>query len=505
MKVVSPQEMARIESLAYAEGASESDFMEKAGAGVAHYVEGYARKHHRQEHVVLLCGKGNNGGDAFVAGRYLLHRGFEVSAVQCCGLEECSPLCQENGRRFLQSGGFIHRFDSSKLSFPSKGILVDGLFGMGFKGAVVDPYAALIQAANDSELPILASDIPSGLNGATGEALGACIDATETIFLGLPKTGFFLAQGWNLVGKLRHVDFGLPRKCLDAAAADLLLTGPEDWNSLLPPIVRNRHKYQTGFVVGLAGSVGMPGAAIMASFAALRGGAGIVKLLHPDGMRGELANCPVEIIRVAYQSNEKDKIVELLNSATAAFVGPGIGRTPQAQKLLQDVLPRLSRPCVLDADALTLIAQEGFALPPQAILTPHHGEMARLLGLSAAPMPTLEFLQQCQNYVEKHSVTLVLKGGPTFLFSPGMSIQISARGDPGLAKAGTGDVLTGLLAALLAQRLQPLDAAILGTALHGIAGEVAVEEKTAFCLVAWDVIEALPRAYSTIMCAADWD
>ena len=187
--------------------------------------------------------KGNNGGDAFVAGRYLLELGYQVTAVQFDPLDQCSPLCKQNGALFLEKKGkLIHQIDN----FGTSGIILDGLFGTGFKGMMRDPYASLIEKANGSGLPILAIDIPSGLNGSTGKIEGSVIHAAETIFLGLPKTGFFLEKGWNVTGKLRHVDFGLPQELVSQAPAEFHLITEKYASSLLPPIQRNRHKYRQG-------------------------------------------------------------------------------------------------------------------------------------------------------------------------------------------------------------------------------------------------------------------
>ena len=496
MKVVSPKEMVRIEGLAYAEGASETDFMERAGAGIAHYIERFIHQQDYQEHVLLLCGKGNNGGDAFVAGRHLLKKGFEVAAIQCTPLEQGSPLSKKNGELFLKAGGFIHHYTpASPLPLPFKGLLVDGLFGTGFKGKVEEPYASLIEAANSSALPILAIDIPSGLNGETGHVESLSIRATETLFLGLPKTGFFLAEGWNQVGALRHVDFGLDLRYIDQAEAHFFFPSVEECQALLPPVLRNRHKYQAGNVIGLAGSPGMPGAAILSSYAAMRSGAGIVTLLHQKDMETALASCPPEIIRFPYSLDNLSQVKEKLNSASATFIGPGLGTSLEVGAFLQALLHQLIKPCVLDADGLTLMAKQPGPFPSTCLLTPHRGEMARLLGLQATPPLDRKHLQDCQRYAEQHQVTLILKGGPTFLFHPHHPIQVFARGGPGLAKAGTGDVLTGILAALLAQGLAPFDAAKLGITLHALAGEHVVQEKTVYCLKALDLIEALPHAF----------
>jgi ADP-dependent NAD(P)H-hydrate dehydratase / NAD(P)H-hydrate epimerase len=492
VKVVSSKQMSHIEMQAYRDGASESDFMEEAGSGVALVVNDYAEKHDLDRVVILLCGRGNNAGDAYVAGIHLLHLDYEVFALQVAPIAESSPLCKQNYNRFMTEGG---RSSEALIEFPFNGIIVDGLFGTGFHGKVEEPYAAIIELANNSNLPIIAIDIPSGLNGETGQVEGVAIIATETAFLGLPKTGFFLNDGWNHVGKLRYVDFGLPQEYIEDIEADLIMLSQDMLKPLFPPIKRNRHKYEAGHVIGLAGSPGMPGAAILATTAAYRGGAGIVRLLHPDGMQAELATSLPELIKVPYNPEQPQEIIDLMNRASATFVGPGLGRTPSVRKLLHAVLPKLNKPCVIDADALTILAEEEIAIPNQTIFTPQHGEMTRLLKLSSPPAITQEFLSTCRAYAETHGVTLVRKGGPTFIFHTGLPIMVNPTGDPGMATAGSGDVLTGLLAALLAQGMLPHHAAALGVFLHGVAGEHAAEEMTSRGVIASDIIYRFPEAF----------
>lgn len=493
MKVVSSRQMADMESLAYKDGASDADFMEEAGSGVALVVHDFAEKYNIDRVVILLCGKGNNAGDAYVAGVHLILLDYEVFAIQAEDISHCSPLCKQNYERFIREGGRLA--EESLPKFPTNGIIVDGLFGTGFKGTVKEPYSTLINLANYSGLPIISVDIPSGLNGETGEALGDTIMARETAFLGLPKKGFFLRDGWNQVGKLRFVDFGLPKKYIESCSADLLMLSQEMVQPLLPSIVRNRNKYEKGLVVGLAGSPGMPGAAILASTAAYRGGAGIVRLLHPVGMEVELAMSPYELIRLPYQPNDAEEIVEQMNKAASNFIGPGLGRTPQVRSVLKSILPKLEKPCVIDADALTILAEEDIPFPTHTILTPHHGEMMRLLKKTGHPILDEEFLQTCQNYAIEKKVTLVLKGGPTFIFHGKETPLVNSTGDPGMATAGTGDVLTGLISAFLAQGLSTKDAAALGVYLHGLAGEHAAEEMTSYGLMASDLIYHFPEAF----------
>lgn len=496
MKVVSSKQMSEIESLAYREGASATEFMDEAGSGVALVVHDFVEKNFLDHKIILLCGKGNNGGDTYVAGVDLLHLDYEVIAVQTEPIESASMLCQQNYHRFVAEGGHVvERLQA----FPQEGVIVDGLFGTGFHGSTAEPYASLIRAANASRLPIIAVDIPSGLNGETGQVEGEAIIATETAYLGLPKTGFFLRQGWNHVGKLRYVDFGLPKHFIDNCEPALVMTSVDIMQPLLPPVKRNQHKYEAGYVVGLSGSPGMSGAAILSATSALRGGAGIVRLLHPEGMQIELANSPYELIKQPYQAGDFHTIADAMNRASATYVGPGIGRTPDTRQLLRALLPLLHKPCVIDADALTILAEDGLKLPAQTVLTPHLGEMQRLLKMEAHPSLTMEFLDVCQEFANRHSVTLVLKGGPSFIFHPGELATVNSTGDPGMATAGSGDVLTGLIAALLAQGLDTKDAATLGVFLHGLAGEHAADEMTSRGVIASDIIYRYPEAFKFIM------
>ena len=294
MKVVTPKEMALLETSAYHQGSLEADFMEAAGKGIAEVVHSFIQKNGLGKHIFLLCGKGNNAGDAYVAGTALLHKGYEVQAYQIIPIAECSPLCQHSYARFFSSHGIIveeailtdHFFDCYDL-------IIDGIFGTGFRGPVTEPYSSVIQFANLSRKPIFAVDIPSGLNGETGFVEDDAIHAKQTVFLGLPKQGFFFHDGWNCTGRLSFVDFGLPEKFTENAASPFLMLCQKMAKPLLPVIVNNRHKYQAGYVVGLSGSPGMPGAALLSSLSALRGGAGIIRLLHPEGMQDRVVFEPL--------------------------------------------------------------------------------------------------------------------------------------------------------------------------------------------------------------------
>lgn len=502
MKIVRAKEMARIEKLAYQEGASEEDFMEKAGEGIAEFTQQFIARRHLKPHIALLCGRGNNAGDAYVAGRIILLGGFNVVAYSFARLEECSHLCQIQANRFKKAGGTI-RFigPNDEFDFDSQSLLLDGILGTGFHGEVEGLFRKAIEVANQSRKPIIAIDIPSGINGDTGEIGGVAIHAAATVFLGLPKTGCFIGEVWDHVGEVHQRNFGLDEKWVDLAEEDFHLLDENDLKNQLPAIVRTRHKYQAGYVVGLGGSPGMPGAPILSSYAALRAGAGIVRLLHPLGMEGELAGAPYEVIREGYE--DSNTITNAIKKADAVFVGPGIGTSNRALKILKEMLPLIEMPCVIDAEALTLLAAHPIQLPSQTILTPHHGEMNRLLNLKTKELPKKKLFEACQRYCEDLNVTLVLKGAPTFIFHPNKKPDVCARGDPGMATAGSGDVLTGIVAAFLAQTQNTLSAAQLGVFCHSLAGEYAAAAYTSRSMVASNITEALPKVFTHLESTAN--
>lgn len=474
LKIVSAQEMARIEKRAIDRGCSEEKFMEEAGRKIAAAAMEFVESRRLPKVAALLVGKGNNGGDAYAAGVFLLEEGYRVKALPLYREEECSPLNQKFGEKFRKKGGRLEE-EIGKVS-----LILDGYLGTGFKGKVEMPMAAAIHKANQSKIPILAIDIPSGLNGTSGEVGNCAIHAAMTVALGLPKMGFFLRQGWNCVGHLRVEDFGLPQDAIDEAKEMAYLP---DWKKLeLPKIVRTRNKYQAGFVVGFGGSKSLPGAPKMAALAALRAGAGIVKVFSSE----EIGQAPLEVICQKWNGKEWS---EALQKAGSAFVGPGLGKGKEVQKWLKKELKKIKKPCVVDADAL----QPNIPFPEMSILTPHRGEALRLLGLKEIREEE-EFLAKLMKFCERNQVVLILKGGPTFVLAPGKTPVVVTQGDPGMASAGTGDVLTGIVAALLAQGMFCFDAAVLGATLHGLAGEAAAKEMGSYGLIATDLIHFLPKA-----------
>ncbi|MCH9633636.1 MAG: ATP-dependent (S)-NAD(P)H-hydrate dehydratase [Chlamydiae bacterium] len=494
MEVIEASEMARIEKLAFDEGASDDAFMQKAAQGIADAVECYIRQHHLEDKVTFIAGKGNNGGDAFCTALLLLEKGYQVTGYHTDFLEECSPLCRKYGEAFEAKTHKLTLVETTEqIELPNEGIFLDGILGTGFKGAPSEKLQFIFKHVNQSQVPVISIDVPSGLNGDSGEVQGEAVEASHTIFLGLPKKGFFIRDGWNHVGRLECVHFGLDEKYLDQAHAEFELIQEVDVQNLFPKMVRNRHKYEAGFVVGITGSKGMMGASILSGMSALRSGSGIVKLIHLDHEFTDQAANP-ELIHLNLSSSKVDEALEIMERASAIYLGPGMGISESTSEFIRTILPHIQKPCVIDADALTLIAQEKLSFPKGALITPHVGEMHRLLGQK--PQDPLEVIKLCKKYALEHEVTLLLKGGPSFIFHDKELPKINPTGDPGMATAGSGDVLTGMLAGLLSQiGMNPIKAATLGVFLHGKVGEIVAHKKSSYCVTASDLVKFLYKVF----------
>ncbi len=465
IKVVSCEEMARIEK-----GGDHERYVQEAGAKLSWAVMRYVEERHLPKQVTLLAGKGNNGADAYSAGALLLDEGYRVQAYAL--YEQVSSLNQKFREKFRKAKG--------KFGREIAGLIVDGLLGTGFKGKLDKNLASLIRQVNAADLPVISIDIPSGVNGTSGITDGIAIRATQTIALGLPKIGLFIEDGWKFVGKLYLADFGLSEEAMAKAEAVCYLPKRLE----LPKIERVRHKYQAGYVIGYGGSKAFHGAPKMAGFAALKVGAGIVRLFYPE----EIGPAPLELI-----CHHWDAALwkEALKKAKAVFIGPGLG---PCKAWLKSHLKKIQVPCVIDADALIPEA----AYPKGAVLTPHRGEALRLLGFKHTPKEEQLFAKAIR-FCNRKKLTMVLKGAPTFVFGPGHKPVIIPRSDPGMASAGMGDVLTGMIAGLLAQGCSSYESAILAVSLHGIAGEIAAESLSSYCLTATDLIHFLPQAFHSMM------
>ncbi len=462
--IITCQEAVRLEKIAYERGYIDAAFMERAGQGIALSLQ---KRLGPQKRILLLLGKGNNAADTYVVGTHLINFGHSVLAREAFPSATPSPLCAWQRTRFIEAGGAF-----SSDSFSSFDGVIDGIFGTGFTKDMPLELVPMIQELNRSGVPIYATDIPSGLNGDTGLVQGAALRATITFCLGFPKWGFFTEEGWPYVGELEVIDFGLPHLSEPLVKAHMI-TAPARVH-----YARTQHKYQRGATVGFAGSYYLPGAAALATAAALRTGAGMVSLLWRKELDPHSALFPKEIVRL-------DPLLPY--KASSIFAGSGIGRTAEVATLLKNFLSNATVPAVIDADGLYLWHSE-WKLPAESIFTPHAGELKRLVEEISH--------DSCQAFVEKHNLILLRKGAPTFIYSKGRIPLVNPTGHPVMATAGSGDVLTGMIAALIAQGIPPLDAAASGAFLHGKAGERAAHHIGPFSAIATDFIDAIPELLS---------
>ncbi|MBS3947937.1 MAG: NAD(P)H-hydrate dehydratase [Dethiobacter sp.] len=505
MDVVTAAEMRLLDERATVEfGIPGIVLMENAGLRVAEAV----RHLWRCRRVTVLAGRGNNGGDGLVAARHL-RREMAVS------IWLAAPPASYRGDALtnltiLQRLGHTCRVADSESSFADLArelsrtdLVVDALLGTGLTRQAESPYAEMIRLVNASGAPVLAVDIPSGVCADSGRVSGEAIRADVTITFALPKRGLLLFPGATHAGRLEVADIGIPEQLLSSHAFVLLTK--ETVRRLLPDRPPDGHKGTFGRVLLVAGSPGMAGAVVLAARAVLRGGAGLVIAAVPRGIQQVVAVQAPEVITLALPENRRGNIapeaLDLLRqhwpACQTVAVGPGLSDDEESGLVLAGILKDCLLPVALDAGALNLLARRPAAFLGRAagtVLTPHPGEAARLLGCDTATVQADRPTAVRELAVRLQGVA-VLKGAHTLITAPAGPIALNVTGNSGMASAGSGDVLTGLLAALLAQGLKPVDSARLAVYLHGLAGDLAASARGEAGMVAGDIVEMLPQAY----------
>ena len=498
MKICSAKEMAQLEAKSIEDGASSKDYMKLAGRSIAELIEEQIIENELEKRVVLFVGKGNNGGDAYVAGVNLLKEKYEVRAYTLFDEDEVSELNAHYRKKFIRNHGVVEKVNSAdEIHISPNEMVVDGLVGTGFSGGAEGLLKEVIDQINQFNCHVISIDIPSGVDGNTGEVKTSAVHANVTGYLGLPKKGFFVNDGFNHVGYLTQLDFGMEPSYFEQVKPYMRLVESHTLIHSLPKVPRVRHKYQAGYVLGFAANQQMTGAAALATIASLRAGGGIVRLFtEPETVCHNLA---AEVIHDHWILDDLSNVKSELSRAKSLFIGPGMGRSEKVKELLQMVLKEAKIPSILDADALYLLKGEDLSQFDQPlILTPHRKECRELIGVDKE-CDDDHFIEQAQAFVQKHNVILVLKGAPTIIFQPNEVPTLFTHGSPGMATAGSGDVLTGVIAAFAAQGLSPFEAASVGVTLHGISGEIATLEKTHYCVIASDLIDYLPDAFSQLL------
>ena len=530
MKVVTAAEMRQIDQDTIGGiGIPGIVLMETAGSAIVGAIEQHYPTSRR---IGILVGKGNNGGDGLVIARQLAHAGRDVhlflvspadsfTGEAAINLQIAKRLTASFGLQTAPKGGL--RIETiltdtalkSDANIASCELLVDAIFGTGLRGTVRDPIATVINAINSLATPILSVDLPSGLDADTGHPLGTCVRADRTVAIGLPKRGLLVHPGAEFAGKLEVVDIGFPEQVIDAQGIKVNWTTTAQASQWVPPRLPASHKGTYGRVLVVAGSTGMTGAAALASEAALRAGAGLVTLATPKHLNLILEGLLPEVMTLPLPETDAGSLSVSATSAILEFaektksvlaIGPGLSQHPDTVSLVQQLVREnreqaLDRRMVVDADGLNALSQAPEVislLDREAILTPHPGEMSRLTS-SSVPGLEADRIRTAQQFASEHNLTLVFKGAPTVTGLANGDVWINSTGNPGMATGGMGDVLTGIIAGLMAQGHSSETAAVLGVYLHGLAGDIAAEALGMHGLIASDVLKAVPRAISSLI------
>jgi hydroxyethylthiazole kinase-like uncharacterized protein yjeF len=482
--------------------------MENAGRGAAEVILKTFPGLERNS-VAVVAGKGNNGGDGFVIARYLLNAGVSVKVFLLTDPKVLRGDAEINYQIFLRMKGEVlpvpsyKDFQNVKRHLEKCNLLIDGIFGTGLDAEVRGYYREVIDHLNTLHKPVVAIDIPSGLDANTGKPFGTAIRATLTLTFGLPKVGLLIAPGTDYVGDLKIIDISLPRKLIEEENVKThLLEKEEIRKGLASPRRLDSHKGDYGHLLVLAGSVGKTGAAAMACEAALRMGAGLVTLGIPKSLNAIMEVKLTEVMTEPLPETPKqtlslrafNAILRLCENKKAIIIGPGIGTFKETQTLVLKLIKVLNLPIILDADGITALSTQIKTFTPTKgplILTPHPGEMGRLTGL--APKQVLEDRMGISRiFSQTHQTYLVLKGYRTLIVTPQGEIFINPTGNPGMASGGTGDVLTGMMGGLICQGFGILPSLQMAVFLHGLAGDRVSAEKGERSLVATDLIDRIP-------------
>jgi NAD(P)H-hydrate epimerase len=462
-----------------------------------------------ERNVGVLCGRGNNGGDGFVVARTLMQRGVDVSVFLFGRVSDVRGDARTNldilGRLGLT---VVEIADSQAWELHASEVndctlLVDAIFGTGLNAPLSGLLETVVADVNASGIPIVAVDLPSGLSADSHEPIGDSIDAGMTVTLGAPKLPLVLPPAETRAGDIVIADIGIPSEViesLDGPRVDLLTRA--SMRELINPRAADSHKGDFGHVLIVAGSRGRTGAAHLAAVGALRSGAGLVTVATPAcclpivaALGPEYMTEPIEETSDGLQLDAVDRLLEIARDVIA--IGPGLGQAPSTRRFVKALIDRATMPLVVDADGLNAFGDDPDKLTGRegrdVIITPHPGEMARLMGMSTDEVQSSR-LEIARNFAVAHHVYVVLKGHRTLIATPDEKVFINPTGNPGMATGGTGDVLTGMIAAWLAQLLDAEAACKLAVYLHGMAGDLAEADEGEVAMTSADLAQHLGDA-----------
>jgi len=513
MKVVSGQEIKEIDRRAMdSYGISGLILMENAGLKIFQKIkEIYPDL--KSKRVVILSGAGNNGGDSFVVARHLHNYGTKVKVLLLTSPNKFREEAKINWEIINKMGLDITIIEDSKDELLEKylreaHLLVDGILGTGLRGPAKGLAAEVITLVNQLQKEVVAIDIPSGLEADLTIIKGPCIKANFTITLGLPKIGLLFYPGADYAGKILVEDIGIPRELLESESLKLNILEEEIVKRLLPPRPVYGHKGTFGKVLLLAGSKGMTGAAYLASSAAIRSGAGLVYLGIPESLNPVMEMKLTEVITIPLKETvvqslgdeAAEEIITSLPSYSVLGIGPGLSRHPETQRLVRRIIEKSTLPLVVDADALYALREDTDLLKKTnspVIITPHPGELANLLNKDIKYILENQ-MEVAREVAHQFGIVVVLKGARTIIVEEKGEGYINISDNSGMATAGSGDVLTGIICGLIAQGTNPFSAAIIGVYIHSVAGNIARRLKGERGMIASDILDQVPQAFLSL-------
>jgi hydroxyethylthiazole kinase-like uncharacterized protein yjeF len=511
LPILTPAESSGLDRASAARGVAVGSLMENAGAAVARACVAVAGGIYGRR-AVVVCGKGNNGGDGLVAARHLDRWGMGVTVVLLAEPAALQGAAALNFRRFDGRDGRWLRYSPAVLEreLARADVVVDAVFGTGYRGEPEGPFEEAIGAIVAS-CPVVAVDIPSGVDGETGAVRGVAVRADLTVALGALKPGVVFHPGATFAGEVRVADIGIPS---DLVRSDLWMLERDDVAGLLSPRAAESHKRASGVVLVVAGSRAMTGAAVLCASAAYGAGAGLVVLAAPEGILPVVETAVTEATFLPLPETLEGTIAEeawsaleeRLGNVDAVAIGPGLTTNPQTATLVRRLVASSPVPLVLDADGLGAFAGRGGELADRVsemVVTPHAGEFGRLVGLSSADVLE-DRVGHARKAAAEFRCAVLLKGSRTVVAEPDGRVRVNPTGGPYLATAGTGDVLTGAIAAFLARGLGPADAAVLAAYAHGAAGRLAAVQRGEGT-VASDVLDALPATLTSLRAREERD
>lgn len=465
--------------------------------------------------VAIAAGRGNNGGDGFVVARYLAGRNIPVTVYLLADSRRLQGDAADNFRLLapldvkIRELPDLDAFSCVQDEMAGHAVWIDAILGTGLAAEVSGYFRSVIEFINSLSRPVLAVDIPSGVHSDTGGICGICIRAAATVTFAYPKIGHCLFPGAGICGNIHVIDIGIPNHIAARVGPRQHLMTSAEIRALLKPRPHDAHKGRTGHMLAVAGGTGKTGAAALCALSGLRSGAGLVTLAVPETLYPLAAAHAPEIMTTPIYDNGTglfsnaglESIMTLMEEKRVLALGPGMGTAPPTRDLLARLITQCRTPMVIDADGINIIAENpDILLKTQAdiILTPHPGEMARLVNTTPAAIQS-DRIGHARQFAEKYKVCLVLKGARTIIARPDGHVYINTTGNSGMASAGMGDVLTGMIAGFMAQGYRPDEAARIGVYLHGHAADAVARENGPIGYIAGDVMAALPAAMGRLM------